>query len=317
LALTGGEQVAKSRRLSIARLVVLSCVLCLGACSGTTFVYNRLDTIVPWYVDDYVDLDGSQEHRLDEELQPFLDWHRAQELPNYVELLDEIDSSLGQSITVDEVAAIYEGIEAAWLRLEEESLDWLLELGESLSDEQVQEFLTYLGERQEEYEEKYLPRTEAEFREETYDSFAESFSDYMGRLDPEQRERLQQASADMERSDSAWLQERAAWLQRLGVMMQREPGWQDRVRESVAARGETVSEGYLETYEHNMQVILSTVADVLNSRSEKQDRRLRGEVAGLREDLQTLIAQGRPAAQENNLAQAQDARDVSPAEIDP
>jgi hypothetical protein len=310
-------QVAKFRAGASIRWALFVSLLCLGACSGTTFVYNRLDTIVPWYVDDYVDLDGSQEQQLDEELQPFLDWHRAQELPSYVQLLDEIDSSLGQPISVNEVAVIYDGIEVAWLRLEEESLDWLLELGETLSDEQVQEFLAYLGERQEEYEEEYLPRTEAEYREETYDSFADSFEDYMGRLSPEQRERLQQASADMERSDAAWLQERAAWLQRLGVMMQREPGWQQRVREAVAARGETVSERYREIYQHNLEVILGTVADVMNTRSEKQDRRLRGELAGLREDLQTLIAEGDTAPTENILAQAQNGSNVSPAETNP
>jgi hypothetical protein len=274
------------------KATLVACLLCLGACSGTTFVYNRLDTILPWYVDDYVDLSGTQERQLDAELQPFLNWHRQQELPRYAQLLDEIDASLAQPITAKKVAAIYDGLEVAWLRLEEESLEWLLELGATLTEEQVQEFLSYLQKRQEEYEEKYLTRTEAEYREETYDSFADSLEDYLGRLDPAQRERLQQASAALERSDVVWLQERAAWLQRLRVMMQRQPGWQEQVREAIASRSETVSERYREVYEHNMAVIFGAVADVLDSRSEKQDRHLRRELAGLREDLQTLIAQG-------------------------
>lgn len=307
---------AKSRMGASVRVAVCAGLLCLGACSGTTFVYNQLDNILPWYIDDYVNLDGSQEQQLDEELQPFLAWHRQQELPRYVQLLNEVDTSLGQAITVQEVAVIYDDIEVAWLRLEEESLGWLLELGGTLSDEQVQDFLAYLQERQEEYEEEYLPRTEAEYREETYDSFVDSFGDYMGRLDAGQRERLQRASAEMERSDGAWLQERAAWLQRLAVMMQREPGWQQRVREAVAARGETVSEHYREVYQHNLEVIFSTVADMLNGRSEKQDRRLRRELAGLREDLQTLIAESDATASGETLAQTE-APDVSPAKTSP
>ena len=36
---------------------VLLCLL--GACSSTTFVYNRLDSILPWYLDDYVDLNNT------------------------------------------------------------------------------------------------------------------------------------------------------------------------------------------------------------------------------------------------------------------
>jgi hypothetical protein len=300
-------------------VALITALLCLGACSGTTFVYNRLDTIVPWYVDDYVDLNGSQEQQLDDELQPFLRWHRQQELPRYVQLLDEIEGSLDKPVTARQVAVIYDGIEVAWLRLEKESLDWLLQLGSTLSDEQVQEFLAYLQERQEDYEEEYLSRTEAEFREETYDSFADSFEDYLGRLDPGQRERLQQASADMERSDVVWLQERAIWLQRLAVMLQREPGWQQRVREAVAARGETVSERYREVYQHNLEVIFSTVADVLNSRSEKQERRIRGELADIREDLQMLIAEGETTSSKASVAQTQSPvrPDLNPARTNP
>jgi hypothetical protein len=94
-------------------------------------------------------------------------------------------------------------------------------------------------------------------------------------------------------------------LQRLAVLMQREPGWQQRVRDAVAARGETVSERYREVFQHNLEVIFSTVADLLNSRSEKQDRRLRGELADLREDLQVLIAEGEATSPAATLAQAQ------------
>ena len=169
---------------------MLACVLCLGACSGTTFVYNRLDTILPWYVDDYVELDATQERQLEEILRPFLHWHRQQELPRYVELLNQLDSSLDHEVTPTDLANIYDEMQVAWLRLEQESLDGLLELGASLSDAQVQEFLAYMRERQDEYEEEYLTRSGSEYREEIYDNFADTLEDYLGRLTTEQKERL-------------------------------------------------------------------------------------------------------------------------------
>lgn len=271
---------------------MLACVLCLGACSGTTFVYNRLDTILPWYVDDYVELNATQERQLEEILRPFLDWHRQQELPRYVELLNQVDSSLDHEVTPTDLANIYDEMQVAWLRLEQESLDGLLELGASLSEAQVEEFLAYMRERQEEYEEEYLTRSGSEYREEIYDNFADTLEDYLGRLTGEQKERLRQAVAEFERADEVWLQERAASIERLAVMLQREPGWQERVREAVKRRGETVSPRYQEVYQHNLDAVFAAVAGVLNSRSERQDRYLREELAGLREDLETLIAQG-------------------------
>ena len=276
-------------------LLAACLLLCLGACSGTTFVYNRLDTILPWYIDDYVDLSGSQERQLDATLEPFLRWHRQQELPRYVDLLNQIDASLDHTLSTEEIAQIYSGMETAWQRLEEESLDWLLEIGGTLTEEQVQEFLGYLAKRQQEYEEEYLTRSDQEYREESYESFVDSMEDNLGRLSKEQRARVEKAVAELQRSDAAWLEERAVWQARLAVFLQREPGWEDRVRAAVAGRGDTVSPRYLEIYEHNLNVIFAAVADVLNSRSEKQDRRLRGELADIREDLQTLIAQGKKA----------------------
>ena len=274
------------------KTAVLACLLWLTACSGTTFVYNRLDTILPWYVDDYVELNASQERQLEEILRPFLDWHRQQELPRYVELLNQVDSSLDHEVTPAELANIYDEMQVAWLRLEQESLDGLLELGESLSDAQVQEFLAYMWKRQDEYEEEYLTRSGSEYREEIYENFADTLEDYLGRLTAEQKDRLRQATADFERADEVWLQERAASIERLAVMLRREPGWQEQVREAVKRRAETVSPRYQQVYQHNLDALFAAVASVLNSRTERQDRYLREELAGLREDLETLIAQG-------------------------
>lgn len=277
------------RRLRTIGLV--SALLFLGACSSTTFFYNRLDFILPWYLDDYVELDREQEKYLDSLLAPFLAWHRSEELPRYVEILENMESTLDGQLGSQDVAAIFLQFEQAWLRLQDEFLDWLLDLGDQLSDSQVESFMAELWEQQRKYEDKYLDRPDKEFREDSYDSLRDSLQDYLGRLDKDQRRVLSVASAQLIRSDSIWLEERANWLRRLEVLMQREPGWQQGVRDAVAQRHEILSREYLETYEHNMQVIYSAVAVVLNSRTEKQDRHVRREITDLKEDLQTLIAQ--------------------------
>ncbi|MEM1153725.1 MAG: DUF6279 family lipoprotein [Pseudomonadota bacterium] len=299
------------------RWLLLASLVFLGACSSTTFVYNQLDTIVPWYVDDYVDLDREQREQLDAELEVFLAWHRQQELPRYVQLLDQVDSTLGTPVTTEEIADLYAEMEVAFVRLEEESLVWLLDLGESLTDQQVAELLVYMQERQEEFKEEYLSRSDEEYREKIYDNLKDNFSDYMGRLDKQQRERLQLASQEMERTDALWLQEREIWQERIAEFLEREPGWQQRVREAVAQRGESVSEEYREAYLHNLDVIFVAVADVLNSRTEKQDDRLRREVVSLRDDLETLIAQGRSNTKSPSLAQASTESDNTAASAEP
>ncbi len=276
---------------------MVTALLFISACSGTSIVYNRLDFLLPWYVDDYAELNQAQKAYLDELLAPFLTWHRNQELPNYVKVLEDIEDRLQRPQTPADVAAVFAEFEQAWLRLESEALDWLLDLGARLSDEQIAGFLDELSERQQEYEEEYLARTDEEFYQDSYDNLLDSVQDYLGRLSEQQRDMLRNASRQLQRSDHAWLQGRADWLQQLAVLLQRQPGWQDKVRAQVAARSDNTPPEHRRIYEHNMGVIYEALAQLLNGRSDQQDRHLRNKLSELQEDVVTLIAQGNAPAQ--------------------
>ena len=274
------------------KFCLVICVLLLSACSGTTFVYNRLDFVLPWYVDDYAQLNSQQETYLDELLSPFLVWHRQQELPAYVEIIGGLEGRLDQPLTPADAGNIFSEFEAAWLRLEEEALDWLLDLGAQLSDKQIEGFLEVLWEQQEEYDEEYLERTDEEFYEDSLENFVDNSKEYLGTLSQKEREQLREFSDQLLRSDQVWLKERAEWLTQLAVLLERSPGWQQHVRDAVVARRENISPEYLRIYQHNMHVIFDAITQLLNGRSEQQDRYLREKLSEVREDFETLIAQG-------------------------
>lgn len=279
-----------------ARVWVVIALFVVSACSSTTYVYNRLDFLLPWYMDDYVDLDAEQEAYLDELLVPFLAWHRAHELPVYLTALNRIEDSLNQPLTAEIVGTIVTEFELAWLRLQSEGLERLLDLGASLSDEQIAAFLEALWEQQREFEEEYLERTEAEFFEDNDDNTRDTFQDYLGKLSDDQKQWVRDVSRRLLRSDQVWLKERAQWLTELGILLEREPGWQERVRVAISAKNNTMTPEYQRIYEHNMDAIYQLTAQVLNARSERQSRHVRGKLADVREDLETLIAQGQNTA---------------------
>jgi Family of unknown function (DUF6279) len=276
---------------------VVTALLFISACSGATIVYNRLDFLLPWYIDDYAELNQAQKAYLDELLAPFLTWHRTQELPNYVKILEDIEDRIQSPMKPADVAAVFAEIEQAWLRLEGAALDRLLDLGERLSDEQIAGFLDVLNERQQEYEKEYLARSDEEFYQDSYDNLRDSVRDYLGRLSEQQRDILRNASRQLHRSDHTWLQGRAEWLQELAVLLQRQPGWQDKIRAQVAARSDNTPPEHRRVYEHNMGVIYEALTQLLNSRSDQQDQHLRTKLSELQEDVGTLIAQGNAPAQ--------------------
>ncbi len=272
---------------------MVTALLSISACSGTSFVYNRLDFLLPWYVDDYVELNQAQKVYLDELLVPFLIWHRTRELPTYVAILESIENSLNQPLTPAAVAAIFTEFETAWFRLEGEALNWLLQLGTRLSDQQIAGFLEEMSERQQEYEKEYLVRTDEEFYQDSYDDLLDSAQDYLGDLSEKQLELLRDASRHLQRSDRAWLQGRAEWLTQLAVLLQRKPGWQERVKAQVAARNDNIPPEHQRIYAHNMGIIYETLAQLLNGRSDQQDRHLRDKLSELKKDIAALIAQGK------------------------
>ena len=123
------------------RLMALAAMLFLVACSSTTFFYNRLDFLIPWYMGRYVDLDREQSQYLDQQLLPFLAWHRAEELPRYLELLDQAEVLLDHPVTAADIETLSLSAEEAWLRVEGRALQWMIELGNRLSDSQMEEFV--------------------------------------------------------------------------------------------------------------------------------------------------------------------------------
>ena len=84
--------------------IIISIVLSLSltACFGVKFTYNNIDWFLPWYLDDYLELNDQQEISFDHHLEVLWSWHRINELPQYSELLNVIVSDLDkQAVTLE------------------------------------------------------------------------------------------------------------------------------------------------------------------------------------------------------------------------
>lgn len=269
---------------------IAAAILCAALLAGCTasFTYNHLDRLIPWYVDGYVDLSREQRRALENRLQPLLQWHRAEELARYISLLDRIEQDLAGPLKPASVSAWIDDLGAALERSQDSLLSLALDFGATLSDEQMAEFAASLWERQREYEREFLGRSETEYRRDSYENLAGLLSRFTGSLEPAQEQRLRLAAGDLRRFDQAWLEERAAWLETLEPLLQRGPGWQRRLWDAHAARKAQRTPEYREYLEHNVLVISTGVADVLNQLTARQRQRVAREVDGLRARLRKL-----------------------------
>ena len=63
------------------------------------------------------------------------------------------------------------------------------------------------------------------------------------------------------------------------------------MRQALDEREANRTASYRSAYDHNALVINQVIADVLNLRTEKQSKRLLGEIADYRRDIRKLISQ--------------------------
>ncbi|MGB7450936.1 MAG: DUF6279 family lipoprotein [Lysobacterales bacterium] len=268
-------------------LACLGTILMLAGC--TSLAYNRLDWLIPWYVDGYVDLTSEQRKLLRKNLTSPLDWHREEELANYIDILNRIEADLDGEVTADTVRRWADEMFGAAVRVQRSLLAVALEFGAQISDEQVEEFVVSLWKRHEEMEEEFRARSDAEYTDDDYDSLVETLERFLGRLSKEQKAILREASNKLVRFDKAWLDEARAWLKKMENLLQREAGWQEAIMQAYDTRVSLRSAEYRAAFEHNMGLVTQAYAEVIGTMSERQRKRAQNEFDDLRRMLTRLM----------------------------
>ena len=277
-------------RVGTVRLVagLLALALLVG-CSANRFLYNRADTFVRWAVDDYVDFTSEQQQRFDDNLDVLLDWHRQVELPQYREFIFLSIAALDDGVTIDEAIVISEAIEQAVNRLQAEFIELLLLTGEDLSEQQILDFLAELDRQQQEFAEERLVRDEETYAADAAKSLEGLAKRLLGRLDEAQQSLIASRSKELTRIDRLWYDDRTVWGATLRTILEtRAPDWQSDVRALSEARSSARTPAYVAGIDHNGDVILELLVDIINGRTERQDRKMRRFLDGLIADIDAL-----------------------------
>lgn len=277
----------RTTRLFLLLLLVTTVV----GCSANRLLYNRADTFIRWAADDYVTLNREQQAAFDQRLDDFLAWHRSEELPRYREFIVTSLGTLEDGVTLDEAVAISEEIDLAADRFQGQFIELLLATAEELSDEQIQDFLAELERNQAEYADERLVRDAETYYADSAKTMKDLVKRLIGRLNRDQRAEIEQRSMDLTRLDGLWHDDRARWGRALRVILEaKAPGWQAEIRKLGETRSEARIPEYVAGIEHNGDVILALLVDIINSRTERQDRRMRRFLEGLVDDIDALTA---------------------------
>ncbi|MGK0419878.1 MAG: hypothetical protein ACJARV_000769 [Candidatus Pseudothioglobus sp.] len=262
-------------------------VLFLGGCSSITFIYKQFDNLFPWYLQSYVDLDRDQKKYLDELLTPFFQWHRVEEMPKYAQIIGDLELAINDEIDIESIALITHNVEESWFRLEDQMIMWATPLARELSDEQINKFIQVLKTKTTQSEKKLLARNDQVYQSDSYKSLRKNLRRFMGSLTKDQLDLVKITSQEMRRVDAERIQSRKAFNEKLSLILQREQGWEERLKK-ITHNDELVAENYQSTYAFNTDLIQQLLVAILNSRNDKQDKKLRTQLSRYKADINSL-----------------------------
>ena len=134
-------------RLSKYLLILLFCSL-MASCGLVKTAYNNAPMLAIWWLDDYFNFTPAQNVALKPALQRLHHWHRQNQLPSYITLLQEVQTSLAnEQLSADQVCEKIEAVKLSTHTLQIESVPVIIEIAPLLSDKQLKYFKQKLVKR--------------------------------------------------------------------------------------------------------------------------------------------------------------------------
>ena len=173
------------------------------SCSLVKTGYNNAPTLTIWWLNDYFNFTQAQNLALKTSLQNLHNWHRQNQLPTYITLLQDMQTSFAKDqISAAEACEKIDAIKLSIRTMQIESIPIIVEIAPLLSDKQLQRFQQKLEKRSEKWKAEWWQESKQEqlkARLEKTEDFAEKV---YGRLSDTQlielKQRLTQADINPE-----------------------------------------------------------------------------------------------------------------------
>jgi len=164
----------------------------LSGCSTLKLVYNQADEAVYWWLDSYVDLTDKQKPLAKDALRQLHLWHRQNQLPEYVALLQKVRAWAPHDIQPEQVCAVTQEIQNSFISALQQIEPDATKLISQLSEPQLQRIRKKYDKLNQEWRGDYLDVSEEKRLRNRNKQLLNRLEDFYGSLDAPQREAVQQ-----------------------------------------------------------------------------------------------------------------------------
>lgn len=165
----------------------LACAL-LAGCSTLRLGYTNLPEITYWWLDGYVDLNSDQSVRLKADLSDMHDWHRREELPRYIELLQQAELMARNDITPAQVCQVLDQLQTHARTLLLQTAPAGARLAVTLQPEQIEHMARKFAKNEAQFRAEWLEPSPARRHDKRVTQQIERSESFYGTLSAAQRQ---------------------------------------------------------------------------------------------------------------------------------
>ena len=168
----------------------LICALMLGSCSVLESLYENSPQLVFWWLDSYLDFKDEQTPVVKEELKALQRWHRETQLPQALELIQDLLPQVQNDLSPEKTC----GIEKKFLQTMPEVIARLTptiaKIAPTLSAEQIKTLRSSFDKKNKDWSKEWLNGSPSERLDHQTDKGLEQARDLYGRISNAQKSEL-------------------------------------------------------------------------------------------------------------------------------
>lgn len=189
-------------------LLLIALTVMVAGCSSIRFSYNHGDTLMYWWLNNYLDLDSDQSGWVKKDIDNLFQWHRKTQLKDYTQLLANGQRQLAGNLSQADLLGDYRDIKARTELLAYKALPELADLARSVRPEQIAQMEKKFAKNNEDYRKKFMRGDLDDRQKARFKKSMEQFDLWFGRFSSEQEAVLRKASDARVLDNDIWMDER-------------------------------------------------------------------------------------------------------------
>lgn len=278
------------RRLKLL-VVVLTLSLVLAGCNRVGLAYRNLDVIIPWTLNDYLDMNAGQKSWFNDTLKEHLAWHCTTQLPGYLDWLDRLQQMVDNNQVTD-AALQARTVEAkqAIAEVAREITPSAIQLLQGLDDQQVKDMSDALAKDLRKRQDEYLKPPLAVQIKERAERMSKRLDAWMGPLSASQQNRVTAWSIALGEQNQEWIGNRAHWQAQFidALQQRRSADFPQKIQQLLVDRESLWTSEYRAAYAQTEAAARSLIVDLMAESTQQQRLKLTQKINGVRSDFKAL-----------------------------